>query len=144
MLVMKRTLCALLAILLTACSGATEPPAGFGSLTGEWSASKYAPDFGAEWNLSLRELSTGYVAGTVTRTSYGSLLPPDRRRVLVDTGRVAGEHRGIDIVLTLLYQDGYHVSFTGQQVEADIFRGTHGTHEDGGWGPLDFVRVDPA
>lgn len=132
---MKRTLCALSIILTAGCSNATAPsPAGLRSLTGEWYASSYAPDIGLEWSLSLTELSTGHVTGTVTLTSSGAFPTPT---VSVRTGSVAGEHRGIDVVLTFLYEDGHQVSFEGQQVEADIFR------VEGEGGGLHFVRVDP-
>ena len=134
---MKRTLCALLIILTAGCTPPAAPsPAGLGSLTGEWYALSAIPDGLSEWSLSLTELSTGYVAGTVTLTSSGALPTPVTS---VDTGRVAGEHRGIDIVLTFLYEDGRQVSFEGRQVEANIFRGILER-----WGPIDFVRVDPS
>jgi len=136
---MKRTLFGLLTILFTACSGTTEPATGLGSLTGEWYAQYAPPDLFAEWNLSLTELSTGYVAGTFTLTSYGSLAPPSRRRTLVDTGRVAGEHSGIDVALLFIFDEREHQSrYEGRQVEANIFR------VEGEGGTLDFVRVDPS
>ena len=133
---MKRTHVVLLAILTAACGGTTEPDAGFGSLTGEWYASKYAPDFGAEWSLRLTELSTGYVAGNFTLLSSGAIPTPV---TTVHPGRVAGEHRGADVILTFLYEDGDQVGFEGRQVEANLFWGTLE-----GWGPLDFVRADPS
>ena len=125
-------------MLTAGCSDITGPPsAEFGSLTAEWHASIYVPDIGREWSLNLTELSTGYVAGTVTLTISGPFPTPG---ALVYAGSVAGEHRGIDIVLTFLYEDGRQVGFEGQQVEANIFRGMLE-----GLGPigLDFVRVDP-
>ncbi len=134
---MKRTLCALLIILNAGCSNdATAPPStGFGSLAGEWYAEYAVPDLFAEWSLSLTELSTGYVSGTFALTSYGSLAPPPRRRMRVDTGSVAGEHRGIDIVLLFTLENGHQSRFEGQQVEANIFRVEGDT-------ALEFVRVD--
>ncbi|MCY3698185.1 MAG: hypothetical protein OXH46_00925 [Gemmatimonadetes bacterium] len=127
-------------IILTAgCSSAVTapPPAGFGSLTGEWYAQYAVPDVFSEWSLSLTELSTGYVAGTFTQTSYGSLAPPPRPRMRIDVGSIAGEHQGVDILLTFLYEDGRQFSFEGQQVEANNFRVE-------GEIALDFMRVDPS
>ena len=137
---MKRTLCALLSMLTAGCSDATAPPpAGFGSLTGEWYAQYAPPDLFAEWSLSLTELSTGYVSGKFTLTSYGSLALPSRRRTRVDTGSVAGEHRGVDVVLLLIFDEReYQSRYEGRQVEANTFR----VERESG-GPLEFVRVDP-
>ncbi|WP_420442352.1 hypothetical protein [Candidatus Palauibacter sp.] len=53
----------------------------------------------------------------------------------VDTGSVAGEHRGIDIVLLFTLENGHQSRFEGQQVEANIFRVEGET-------ALEFVRVD--
>ena len=134
---MKRPLCALLISLTAGCGNdAAAPPPGSGSLTGEWHAVYAPPDLFAEWSLSLTELSTGYVAGTFTLTNYGSLAPPSRRRMRVDTGSVAGEHRGIDVVLIFIFEDGPPSRYEGRQVEANIFRVE-------GEVTLDFVRVDP-
>ncbi|MCY3698183.1 MAG: hypothetical protein OXH46_00915 [Gemmatimonadetes bacterium] len=136
---MKRTLCALLAILAAACSGTTEPPAGFGSLTGEWYAQYSAADLFAEWSLSLTELSTGYVAGTFTLTNYAGLRPTPEPVMRVDTGSVAGEHRGIDVVLLLMFENGRQSRYEGRQVESNVFWVERETA-----GKLEFVRVDPS
>ena len=79
------------------------------------------------------------MAGTFTQTSYAGLRPTPEPLMRVDTGTMAGEHRGIDIVLTFFYEDGRQIGFEGQQVEANIFRGTHERA-----GPIDFVFVDPS
>ena len=135
---MKRILCALLVILTAGCSDTTALPPGLGSLTGEWFGWYAVPDGYSEWSLSLTELSTGYVAGTFTETSYAGLRPTPEPLMQVDTGTMAGERRGIGIVLTFFYEDGRQIGFEGQQVEANIFRGTHERS-----GPIDFVLVDP-
>ena len=81
MWMMKRTLCALLTILTAACSPTTTPVQ-----VGFW--------------IPHRAL-TGYVAGTVTVTSYGGVNPDPEPRMHVVTGRVAGEHRGINPCLMM-------------------------------------------
>lgn len=44
--------------------------------------------------------STGDVAGTFTLTNYAGLRPTPEPVMRVDTGSVAGERSGIDIVLS--------------------------------------------
>ncbi|MXX78703.1 MAG: hypothetical protein F4Z33_07010 [Gemmatimonadales bacterium] len=71
------------------------------------------PDFTAEWSLSFTELSTGYVAGSFTETSYAGLRPTPEPLMWTEIGSVAGEHRGTDIVLTFLDEGGEEVGFEG-------------------------------
>lgn len=109
-------------LVFVAGCGVFDPGPQFGALTGNWAGWCCADllDAGGQWYLTLEEVSSGDVTGTVEYIEVGG----PSMQLLIVTGTVSGRHSGTGVSLGFRYDDGRRGSFTGEQSSGTAFRGS--------------------